>query len=89
MKNTTENRPTGPILNPYVFTVLLLAFGLWCLWDGWLAKETGMADYAVTMNRVASLVLIPWAVWDFYKLRKKAAAEKETDSSSPSGPGKG
>ena len=66
-----KNPPRPPQMSPYVFTFLLLGFGLWCFWDGWVAKDTGMADYAVTMNRVASLVLIPWAVWDFFNVKKK------------------
>ncbi len=64
-----------PMMNPYIFTFLLMAFGLWCFWDGWLATNPDMEEYVVTMNRVASCILIPWAVWDFFKVRKRSKQE--------------
>jgi hypothetical protein len=57
-------------MSPYVFTLLLLGFGLWCFWDGWLSTDPDMAEYAL-FNQVLSAVLIPWAVWDFFNVKKK------------------
>ena len=71
-----------PVISPYVFTVLLLGFGLWCLWDGWLAKDTGMSEPALVLNRVLGVVLTLWAALDFFKLRKKAADQRERSPSS-------
>lgn len=88
MEDKKETNDGRPMLNPYVFTVLLMGFGLWCFWDGWVA-ETDMSQAAVTMNRVLSLVLVPWAVWDFFKLRKQSRAGRDKGPSSPSGPGTG
>lgn len=84
-EDAMEKEPDNPspMINPYVFTVLLLAIGLWCLWDGWLAKDTGMSHPVIIMNRVVGIVLTLWAAWDFYKLRKKAAARRGGDPSSP------
>jgi len=59
-----------PQMSPYVFTLLLLGFGLWCFWDGWLSTDPDMAEYAL-FNQVLSAVLIPWAVWDFFNVKKK------------------
>ncbi|HCY84049.1 MAG TPA: hypothetical protein DHV36_02825 [Desulfobacteraceae bacterium] len=66
-----EQPPGRAMMHPYVFTFLLMAFGAWCFWDGWLADNPDMEGYVVTMNRVASLILIPWAVWDFIKVGRK------------------
>ncbi len=59
-----------PEISPYVFPVLLAAFGLWCFWDGWLTSDPAMQEHAL-FNRVASAVLLPWALWDFLKVRKR------------------
>ena len=71
---TDENKnslPQPPRMSPYVFTLLLLGFGLWCFWDGWLTTDPDMAEHAL-FNRVLSLILIPWAIWDFFKIRKRS-----------------
>jgi len=34
-----KSRPAPPQMSPYVFTVLLIGFGLWCFWDGWLTAD--------------------------------------------------
>ena len=36
--------PPPPQMSPYVFTLLLLGFGLWCFWDGWLSTDPDMAE---------------------------------------------
>ena len=69
-KEKSNNRPAPPAMSPYIFTILLIGFGLWCFWDGWLTKDPEMLEHA-TFNRVLSVILLPWGIWDFYKLRKK------------------
>ncbi|MCG8615421.1 MAG: hypothetical protein MI802_04345, partial [Desulfobacterales bacterium] len=71
MDENKEQPPERAMMHPYVFTFLLTAFGAWCFWDGWIAENPDMEDYAVMMNRVASLILLPWAAWDFIKVGKK------------------
>ncbi|WP_022668819.1 hypothetical protein [Desulfospira joergensenii] len=70
-QETIEKKtPRPPQMSPYVFTFLLLGFGLWCFWDGWLTSDPEMAEHAL-FNQVLSAVLIPWAIWDFFKVKKK------------------
>lgn len=69
-KNEQQKRPVPPRLNPYIFTILLLGFGFWCFWDGWLTTDPDMLEHA-TFNRVLSVILIPWGIWDFIKLQRK------------------
>ncbi len=69
-KEKNDSTPK-PMMNPYIFTCLLMAFGLWCFWDGWLDQNSSMESYAILMNQVFSLILIPWSVWDFFKVRKR------------------
>ena len=56
-------------LSPYVFTILLAAFGLWCFYDGWLTTDPDMQKHAL-INQVISLILLPWALIDFWRVRK-------------------
>lgn len=65
-----------PQLHPYVFTGLLLFFGLWCLYDGWLNTDPEMAEHAL-FNQVLSVVLVPWGIYDFVKTRKFLRKEKQ------------
>ncbi len=79
MTNEDKNTPPQPPrMSPYVFTLLLLGFGLWCFWDGWLTTDPDMAEHAL-FNQVLSLILIPWAIWDFFKVRKRSKAKKPTE----------
>jgi hypothetical protein len=74
----TEKKPTSfvpPRMSPYVFTLLLLGFGLWCFWDGWLTTDPDMAQHAL-FNQVLSVILLTWAVWDFFKIRKRLKNRK-------------
>ncbi len=75
MDDNKEKSGAKPMMNPYIFTFLLMAFGLWCFWDGWVVANPDMKDYAVTMNKIASCILIPWAIWDFFKVRKRSKQE--------------
>jgi len=70
-----------PEISPYLFPLLLAGFGLWCLWDGWFTTDPEMLEH-MWFNRIASMILIPWAIWDFLKVRKyekqyKAKKEQE------------
>jgi hypothetical protein len=70
MAEAENKKKSPPKLNPYVFTVLLFLFGAWCFFDGWISTNPEMEDYKL-FNQIASGVLIPWAVYDFFKVRKK------------------
>ena len=70
MNKDKTNLPKTPQLNPYIFTILLLGFGLWCFYDGFLTTDPEMLEHA-TFNRVLSAILIPWGIWDFIKLQKR------------------
>ena len=63
-------------ISPWIFPVLLTAFGLWCLYDGWLTSNPKMQDYQL-FNRIASGVLLPWAAYDFLKVRKHERKNKK------------
>lgn len=70
-----KNVPKPPGMNPYIFTLLLAFFGLWCFYDGWVTSDPDMLKHAL-FNRVLSMVLLPWSVYDFFKIRK-ARQEKD------------
>ncbi len=71
--------PRPPPMNPYIFTVLLAFFGLWCFYDGWLTSDPDMQKHAL-FNQVLSLILLPWSVYDFFKIRKaRQVKESEHD----------
>ncbi|MBA3012235.1 MAG: hypothetical protein KKF12_13420 [Proteobacteria bacterium] len=73
-----EKSVAPPRMSPYVFTLLLLGFGLWCFWDGWLTTDQKMTEHAL-MNQVFSAILIPWAVWDFFKIQRHKKAKKHKE----------
>jgi len=75
MEEKKVSPPRPPQMSPYVFTILLMGFGLWCFWDGWLTSDPDMAKHAL-FNQVLSAVLIPWAIWDFFKVRKRYGVKK-------------
>ena len=68
-----------PEIGPFVFPAILAFFGLWCLYDGWLTTDPNMQEHLL-FNRIAGGILLPWAVIDFIRTRKreKIAAEKKT-----------
>ena len=71
-----DNEKPSSEISPWIFPVLLTAFGLWCLYDGWLTSNPKMQDYRL-FNRIASGVLLPWAAYDFLKVRKFTRKNKE------------
>ena len=81
----TKRRIKPPEMNPYVFTVLLMFFGIWCFYDGFLTTDPEMLEH-MWFNRILSMVLIPWAIYDFFKLRKQGRkpSEKTDSGKSPS-----
>ena len=69
-----------PEISPYVVSVLLAGFGLWCAYDGWISTDPDMQEH-LTFNRVGSVVLLLWAGWDFRKVRKREKADKAAAAS--------
>ena len=69
MSSGKKELPKPPTMNPYIFTVLLACFGLWCFYDGWISIDPAMQEHAL-FNRVLSAILLPWSFYDFFKIRK-------------------
>jgi hypothetical protein len=63
-----EKIPT-PEIGPFVFPTLLAIFGLWCFYDGWLTSNPDMQDHLL-LNRIGSIVLLPWALIDFIRTKR-------------------
>lgn len=74
MSLSKKDIPKPPPMSPYIFTILLLFFGLWCFYDGWLTSDIDMQKHAL-FNRVLSIILLPWSVYDFFKIRKARNTE--------------
>lgn len=64
-----------PEVSPYLFSFLLAVFGLWCFYDGWISADPDMQKHAL-FNKVVSMVLLPWAVYDYWKVRRYAKKVK-------------
>jgi len=77
-KKEQTKKPAPPRMNPYIFTILLFGFGLWCFWDGWLTTDPEMAEHA-TFNKVMSVGLLSWGVIDFFKLRRKKKTPSDSE----------
>jgi hypothetical protein len=75
METGKKAKKPPPELNPYVFTALLFLFGIWCGYDGWLTSDPEMQKHQL-FNRVVSVILIPWSVFDFFKVKKHYKKEK-------------
>lgn len=78
----SERKP--PEVSPYVFPALLAAFGLWCFYDGWITSNPAMQEHLL-FNRIGSVVLLPWAGIDFFRVRRRERAG--STCSSEGGPG--
>jgi hypothetical protein len=72
MSKSTQKQP--PEISPYLLPIILAAMGLWCLYDGWFSANPDMQEHLM-FNRVLSVILLSWAVFDFYKIRRALAAE--------------
>ena len=85
MSDSNKDKMPLPQVGPYVFPALLALFGLWCFYDGWLTSDPAMQEYLL-LNRIASAILLPWALLDFIRTRRKlkreeaATAEEKTKS---------
>ncbi len=75
MSNSSKEKTPMPQIGPYVFPALLAIFGFWCFYDGWLTSDPGMQEHLI-LNRVASIILLPWALIDFIRTRRKAQREE-------------
>jgi hypothetical protein len=73
-----DKKSAPPQMSPYIFTILLIGFGLWCFWDGWLTNNPEMVEHA-TFNKVLSVVLLPWGVYDFFKIKKRQKIKKQSE----------
>jgi hypothetical protein len=71
-------KTSPPQISPYVFPVLLAGFGLWCFYDGWISADPEMLKHQL-FNRIASGVLLTWAVLDVIRTRRMEKAE-QTDT---------
>jgi hypothetical protein len=78
-----EHRPE---ISPYVFPVLLAGFGLWCLWDGWISTNPAMQEHYL-FNRIGSAVILPWALWDFLRVRQRLGRAPDEPPKGPEPPG--
>ena len=68
-ENKGNEEPPDITLNPYIFTALLFLFGVWCFFDGWISSDPNMQKHQL-FNRILSMILIPWSIYDFYKVKK-------------------
>ena len=75
-KEKTKKAP--PRMSPYIFTILLIGFGLWCFWDGWLTTDPDMLEHAM-FNKVLSVVLLPWGIYDFFKINTRQKNKKQSE----------
>lgn len=78
-------KPSPPQINPYVFPVLLAGFGLWCFYDGWITSDPEMLKHQL-FNRIASGVLLVWAVLDTLRTRQLERKEKAANATEDSTP---
>ena len=66
MVDQNKSKPAPPEISPYLFPVLLAVIGIWFFYDGWLSTEPDMQEHLM-FNRVGSVILLPWAVIDFFR----------------------
>ena len=79
-----DHPPPSPRISPYVFPFLLAGMGLWCFYDGWIGSDPEMQEY-ILFNRVGSIVLLLWAVADFFRTRKLEKQDQASESSDQAG----
>ena len=81
----SDNKPAPPQISPYVFPILLVGFGLWCGYDGWLTTDQEMLKHQL-FNRIASGVLLLWGTVDFYRTHKREQGNKKSTAQSTGEP---
>jgi hypothetical protein len=79
---TEHKQGSPPQISPYLFPVLLAGFGLWCFYDGWFSTDPEMLKHQL-FNRVASGVLLIWALADFIRTRRLEKTEQRSGQSGP------
>lgn len=75
MSENHKEKTSPPEISPFLFPLILAVMGAWCFYDGWITSDVEMLEHA-TFNRVASGVLLPWAIIDFIRTRKSEQREK-------------
>lgn len=83
MPEKEKQQPAPPEISPYLFPVILAFMGIWCFYDGWLSSNPDMQEHLL-FNRVASGILLPWALIDFIRTRRFVAEDKAADSQTDS-----
>jgi hypothetical protein len=66
----SDQRKKPPEMSPYLFTVLLAGFGIWCVYDGWFTTDVEMQKH-IWFNRTLGPILLGWSIWDYFRMRKK------------------
>lgn len=74
-----EKQSSPPEISPYLFPFILAVIGAWCFYDGWLTSNPEMQEHSL-FNRVASGILLPWALLDFIRTRRLISQEQTADS---------
>jgi len=83
MPDNVKEKIQPPEIGPFVFPALLAIFGLWCFYDGWLTSDPEMKTHLL-LNRIGSIILLPWAAIDFirtWKINKKDILSTSSDES--------
>ena len=80
MPDNDKEKIQPPEIGPFVFPTLLAIFGLWCFYDGWLTSNPEMEEHLL-LNRIGSIVLLPWATIDFIRTWKTNKADKLSTAS--------
>ena len=80
MSDNNKDKIPPPEIGPFVFPTLLAIFGLWCFYDGWLTSNPGMQEHLL-LNRIGSLVLLPWAIIDFIRTWRNQKADRFSPTS--------
>jgi len=80
MADNSKEKIPAPEIGPFVFPTLLAIFGLWCFYDGWLTSNPSMQEHQL-LNRIGSLILIPWAILDFIRTRRNQKADRSSPAS--------
>jgi hypothetical protein len=83
MPDNVKEKIQPPEIGPFVFPALLAIFGLWCFYDGWLTSDPEMKAHLL-LNRIGSIILLPWAAIDFvrtWKINKKDILSTSSDES--------
>lgn len=73
-----------PQINPFIFPFGLLCFGLWFFYDGWISTDPEMQKHLM-FNRVGSVILLGWSVYDFIRTWQGEKAYRERTAGQKNG----